>query len=562
MHVFISAIVAIIASIGIYGLTTTIEPDLGVATPIAGQTYTLAGSGISSSATSFTLTSFTITQTGQLIQDTDMSDVFYLTFEPGSRSRQEIASCTTVTQNADGTATISGCQRGLLPITPYTASSTYAFPHSGGTAVIFSNPPQLYNQVGFLENDESITGTWQAPTPTGDNQIATKGYVDGIVTGGTVTNEAVTVAGTAGETFATGTIVFFDDIQDEWMPASAAVSASSTNVQLGIAQGAGSDGITINGGVLTRGLDRTNIGGIPGQTIYLSDTLGATSTSPGTVSVVLGQTRSASQLYFDPIYANLAGLTSSNTFSGTNTFTGEALEVGVIELNAGAAINGATLPVPVYASSTDGEVYAMDSGILSTQQNLVGFAVTNATDGNAIRIQTSGIVDGFSGLEVGQHYFVQSTAGTIATTTTTNTIPVGIAVSAIEIFIQKGTRRLAGDGDAIGITSGSQTVVTGFRPAVIRIKARAGQDATDSTGGTLDFTWTNGSVNAVTISGITTNSELIADNNVRLYDSGSPASNYMTFAISSVTDTGFTVTWTETGTFDNEAAFMWEAESY
>src|SRR3990167_3910524 len=115
--------------------------------PVAGAVYYLSGSGISGSATSFTLTSLTIPQTGYELLDADFSDTFYVTLEPGSSTRQEIASCTTVAQSAsDNTATISGCTRGLLPFTPFTASTTYQFAHGGGTSVIFSNPPQLYEQ--------------------------------------------------------------------------------------------------------------------------------------------------------------------------------------------------------------------------------------------------------------------------------------------------------------------------------------------------------------------------------------------------------------------------------
>lgn len=132
--------------------------------PISGQTYALAGAGISSSATSFVLTSFTIPQNGKKIQDSEMSNTFYITFEPGSRARQEIASCTTVVQNADGTASFSGCVRGLSPVTPYTASTSLQFAHNGGSSVIFSNASPFYNDFAAKANDETITGQWTFTT--------------------------------------------------------------------------------------------------------------------------------------------------------------------------------------------------------------------------------------------------------------------------------------------------------------------------------------------------------------------------------------------------------------
>lgn len=171
------------------------DENLGADTvlPIAGTTYTLSGSGISSSATSITLSTLTLTQTGQKLLDADFSTTFYVTLEPGNRTRQEVVSCTTVVQNAAGTATLSGCSRGLSPITPYTASTTLQFAHSGGSQIIFSNPPQLYNQFTAKANDETITGIWAFPTPTASTEAATKGYVDGgILAGAATSTEGVT----------------------------------------------------------------------------------------------------------------------------------------------------------------------------------------------------------------------------------------------------------------------------------------------------------------------------------------------------------------------------------
>lgn len=166
--------------------------------PIAGMTYTLSGSGVSSSATSITLSSLTIPQTGQKLIDSDFSTTFYLTLEPGNRTRQEIISCTTVTQNAS-TATLSGCTRGLSPITPYTASTTLQFAHGGGTSVIFSDPPQLFNLYAALGNDEAITGQWTFNTnlpsstlsATTSNQFTNKTYVDNTVNQGAATSTEV-----------------------------------------------------------------------------------------------------------------------------------------------------------------------------------------------------------------------------------------------------------------------------------------------------------------------------------------------------------------------------------
>ena len=136
------------------------EANLASINPIGGQTYTLSGSGISSSASSITIQSLTVTQTGQPIQQSDLGTKFDLTIEPGNKLKQEVVECTTVAQNANGTATVSGCSRGMSPIYPYTASSTIAFTHAGGSQIIFSDPPQLFNRYAGKENSETISGTW------------------------------------------------------------------------------------------------------------------------------------------------------------------------------------------------------------------------------------------------------------------------------------------------------------------------------------------------------------------------------------------------------------------
>ncbi len=140
---------------------------LGAApSPAALNTYNLAGSGVSSSASSITLTSLTIKQTGQRITTSNLvqgaGDRFYVTLEPGSATKQEITGCTTVTQNSNNTATLSGCSRGLLPVYPYTASTTMAFTHAGGSQVIFGDAPQLFNDLVNYIASTSYSGTVDA----------------------------------------------------------------------------------------------------------------------------------------------------------------------------------------------------------------------------------------------------------------------------------------------------------------------------------------------------------------------------------------------------------------
>lgn len=106
-------------------------------------------------------------------------------------------------------------------------------------------------------------------------------------------------------------------------------------------------------------------------------------------------------------------------------------------LTAGATISGATLPVPVYINSSDNQIYACD-GNVQTALNFIGFAITDGTDNNPITVQLDGVVAGFSGLTPGAKYYVQDAIGTIGTSMGTYEVYVGVAISASQVYIEKG----------------------------------------------------------------------------------------------------------------------------
>lgn len=359
----------VIALIGINQYGGGVGAD--TVTPIAGQTYVLAGSGVSSSDTSITLTSFTITQTGYEILDSDMSEIFYLTIEPGSRSRQEIVSCTTVTQNSDNTATLSGCERGLAPLSPYASSTDYSFAHSGGSTVIFSNPPQLYNQAAFKGNDEIITGFWSFPAPLSNENVATKAYVDGLVTGGTVSNDRLVVAGTAGETIATGTLIYFRGTDQEWYKVDTDDTTTYTDKFIGIAQGGGVNAGLITNGILLKGRDTTQTGLTAGSIYYASTSAGTITTA--TSAQPIGTAEDTNVLYFDPALIGVARLGANNTFTGTNIFSGNVSFLG--------GITGHANTVLIVASTTGTTTWTKQTGLEYLIVEVVGGGGTGSTQG-------------------------------------------------------------------------------------------------------------------------------------------------------------------------------------
>lgn len=165
---------------------------MSVFNTMSGQTFTL-GSSISSTQTTILLTSFTVPVSGTNITMATMNtSVAYGTLAPGTSSA-ELISFTGVTQNSDGTATLTGVTRGLDKQYPYAESSSFKQPHAGQTIFILSDAPQVFSQYPAKVNDETITGRFTFPTsgtasaaragatyaaPVQDTELATKKYVD------------------------------------------------------------------------------------------------------------------------------------------------------------------------------------------------------------------------------------------------------------------------------------------------------------------------------------------------------------------------------------------------
>jgi len=611
---------------------------------VQGINYKLAGSGCIATATEIILSSFKLPD-GTLITMDMFGDTGYFTQEPGT-SKEENGIFTGVTQNANGTATLTGVVKGLKFVAPYTSDSALKLAHAGGTILIISNSAPFYNELSAKDNDEIITSqyTFTDPkipkmdvysAPTDDTQFATKKYVDEIASGGTVSINRIVVAGTAGEVVSAGKVVYFDTTDKEWKLADGSSVATCDNVLLGIAQGAGTNGVGISGGVLLEGLDSNQTGFTAGDTLYISDTAGTIASSAGTISKKVGYAKSATEIYFkvdtndllkdnggidrdadglfikledtDPsleinvdgelgvkhdstlvvgasgLGVNVSGLnnitviagenidvtsgpvpvfydydivgvkqienTTGNsdqgnrglqygqTFTTTSTatyiekvnlyisrhanFTSYGVEVFIYETSAGlptgSPIGRAYIPYTsiatsyglvefkfnnpvkvspstmyamvmcsqngsyditwrynnssVYAGGTlvstsnDGSSWSKDDAkdfvfnvyeMSSTKKafksdandyyryKFDGFAITTATAGNNINVQTAGIVSGFTGLSTMDTYFVQDTIGTISNSKGTYEIKTGKAVSDSQLLIEKGNSEYIG----------------------------------------------------------------------------------------------------------------------
>jgi len=198
-------------------------------------------------------------------------------------------------------------------------------------------------------------------------------------------------------------------------------------------------------------------GGVPATTAVLGITKMSVAPASAASPISVGDN--------DPRVPTQAENDAMVGYGGTPSSTNPFMVRGK-SLTAGATINGATLPVPVYQNTTDNEYYACDANDTAALK-FQGFAISNGTDGAAITVQFTGIVGGFTGLDEGVSYYVSDTAGTIQNTPGTYPVLVGVAISQTELFIQKGRRKLSG---VQTYTTGTTTTVTcGFRVTSVRV---------------------------------------------------------------------------------------------
>lgn len=192
--------------LGVAGFTVTptvpppqeeVESNLGAFNPAGGLTYRLQAS-IGTTDTTLKLTSFKNRSAIKLTMTLLDTDIAYGTISPQT-SRSEFVSFTGITQNADGTATLTGLTRGLSDISPFTASTTLRNAHPGQSVFILSDSPQLFAEYPVAQNSEYIHGLWSFGTipyattsATSTNQFATRAYADSLtITGAPTSTELV-----------------------------------------------------------------------------------------------------------------------------------------------------------------------------------------------------------------------------------------------------------------------------------------------------------------------------------------------------------------------------------
>src|ERR1700749_1695235 len=140
--------------------------------PVGGQTYYLAGAGVNATQNTIQLTSLK-TPDGTLITMSNFGTKGYGTLEPQTSSKVEFIDFTGITQNANGTATLTGVDRGIGFVYPYATVLSLEKAHAGGASFIISNTPEFYYDEFAMQTNSNVF-TW----PSASSSPATKGYVD------------------------------------------------------------------------------------------------------------------------------------------------------------------------------------------------------------------------------------------------------------------------------------------------------------------------------------------------------------------------------------------------
>ena len=160
------------------------------------QSFTLAGAGTILGDTTLTLNSMKQIDGETDVTMADFGTKGFATIEPGNGTQEEAITFTGITQNANGTATLTGVSNQSF-VAPYTETSGLATTHPGGVILIITNTAGYYNTFANKNDDETITGLWNFPNgasnptiggsyvaPSSDLQIATKKYVDDVAIAG------------------------------------------------------------------------------------------------------------------------------------------------------------------------------------------------------------------------------------------------------------------------------------------------------------------------------------------------------------------------------------------
>lgn len=160
---------SIVGTIAIFGAFLSVHAS---GFPIQTQTFQISPAGASIGDTTLGIISFnniaTSSAGGIPITSSQIGSVGFGTIEPGNGGQEESVEFTGVTQNANGSATLTGVSDcGMF--TPYTLTSGLTKSHAGASTFVLSNTACFYSTLfANILNPQTITGLWSftGPIPT------------------------------------------------------------------------------------------------------------------------------------------------------------------------------------------------------------------------------------------------------------------------------------------------------------------------------------------------------------------------------------------------------------
>lgn len=161
----------------ILGFLCVSLPAFASSLPVGVSQFYLAGAGVTGVANTVQLTSMQ-TPDGRPVTMSMFGTVGYGAIDPQTNAKVEDISFTGITQNLNGTATLTGVTRGLDFVFPYASTGSLQKTHSGGATFIITNTASFYyNEFAMPGNSNVFV------YPTASSSVATKGYVDSVAFG-------------------------------------------------------------------------------------------------------------------------------------------------------------------------------------------------------------------------------------------------------------------------------------------------------------------------------------------------------------------------------------------
>lgn len=392
MNIYVRAVMGLVTLIGmVFGVQ---HVNFGSFNPVGGSTYLLQA-GVSASQSTITLTSFTEPSSGiKYTMAYINSDIVYGTLAP-STGNSEFVSFTGISQNANGTATLSGVTRGLSRTpgtTGCTASTTLAHAYPGQTQFILSDSPCFYGEYAVKKNDEAIRGSWtfySTSTPhyfynpstlswtsLASTTLASKGYVDDQVTAGcananTTTRGCVEIAtaleaASSTQIGGTGAILVYGNGMATDTPAQS--SLSGTKIVMSAIGGYLAQGWinlgqtftwtalhTFTGGVTSTGTTTVSASSLVTNPLVLNGLVYQWPAARAASSTILSEDGTGKVSWeqpFDKVLFNNGNIAKTNT--GTGTTTGATIAIPANSLTTGTALR---VHATLYSYGSSGTCY-------------------------------------------------------------------------------------------------------------------------------------------------------------------------------------------------------------